>query len=322
MKLIGGEPEVCPPGYRRYLTNSGRASLRFIVEAGNLSGKRILLPNYLCGVILDVIEQYDMRYELYDIQSDLSVDIASLGKEFDVIYIINYFGMNLGEKIIPDIPEEKSVILDDVFLPIPTVIDRKGEWYSFNSFRKISQLADGSIIFTNTDLDERKIEYCTLTQFSEKKYMAKHQKYMYLVKGDGTEEQYLELFRGGEEELELQEEIKGMSTDSQIEMAKFFMNMEKEKKTRKDNYNIVVERMKENAIEIETSFYSFAPIMLKQRDKTRKELAEKRIYLPVHWPQIPGKVNRIGDKILSLPLDSRYTEQDMNRICDAIVENR
>lgn len=42
------------------------------------------------------------------------------------------------------------------------------------------------------------------------------------------------------------------------------------------------------------------------------------IYLAIHWPAIEQSENNLSDKLLSLPLDSRYTKEDIERMCNII----
>ncbi|HHQ4511306.1 TPA: hypothetical protein ACSPZ9_001668, partial [Aeromonas hydrophila] len=58
--------------------------------------------------------------------------------------------------------------------------------------------------------------------------------------------------------------------------------------------------------------------LLNKRDEVRHELMRDSIYLAIHWPAIEQSENNLSDKLLSLPLDSRYTKEDIERICNII----
>lgn len=45
---------------------------------------------------------------------------------------------------------------------------------------------------------------------------------------------------------------------------------------------------------------------------------KRGIYLAVHWPNTNQIRNNISDRIISVPLDSRYNSKDILRICDLI----
>ena len=63
------------------------------------------------------------------------------------------------------------------------------------------------------------------------------------------------------------------------------------------------------------------PILVAERDKVREYLIMKKIYPPIHWDissiinksDFPLSIN-ISNRILSLPIDQRYSINDMNKI--------
>lgn len=71
----------------------------------------------------------------------------------------------------------------------------------------------------------------------------------------------------------------------------------------------------------------FVPILVKDdRDGLRRHLINKQIYCPVHWPlskyhqNISNQGKEIYNREISLVCNQRYTEEDMNRIVDAIKD--
>jgi hypothetical protein len=69
---IGGEMHQASDPLYRYLTDSGRSSLRLALRA--LVGKRLALPNFLCSVIVDVVHSCGTAHSFYRVNEDLSVD--------------------------------------------------------------------------------------------------------------------------------------------------------------------------------------------------------------------------------------------------------
>ena len=58
-----------------------------------------------------------------------------------------------------------------------------------------------------------------------------------------------------------------------------------------------------------------------ERDNLRKYLIDNKIYCPVYWPLNFDTTNcnqYITDRILSIPIDQRYNENDMNFIANCI----
>ena len=70
---------------------------------------------------------------------------------------------------------------------------------------------------------------------------------------------------------------------------------------------------------IRAPFYSFFPVFLDNRNFVIRNLMQHKIFLAVHWPSF-AKMNNISDHILSIPLDSRYSESEIKGICKLIVQ--
>ena len=153
-KVIGGEVELEISELNEYFTDSGRSSIKLILN--RLKGKIFLIPNYICEIIVKIFDEYEAEYSFYNINKDFSIDEESItNKQYDVLYIINYFGMN--HKISNIIKTNKMVIEDNVFLPIFSNYQSCHKWVGFNSFRKISPLADGSLIKSSFSLSKSRI---------------------------------------------------------------------------------------------------------------------------------------------------------------------
>ena len=60
-----------------------------------------------------------------------------------------------------------------------------------------------------------------------------------------------------------------------------------------------------------------------ERDRYQLELQRHRIYCPVHWACQTGDADAtdLSFRVLSLPIDQRYGESEMDRIADVIEED-
>lgn len=318
MISVGGEVELAPHKYKQALTNSGRASLRLIIESAGLEDKHILLPDYLCKIIVDVLNEYHIRYTTYKIDLKFGFCLPDDLEKFDALYLIKYFGSKTFSYLEACKSFRGCLIVDDVFSPMPEVLDRNAQWYSFNSLRKISSVSDFSLVYSNSDISPLVVS--ELQSFSNMKYEAKYKKYNYLHKEIGSEDAYLSLFNSAEAILDSKIGIYKPSADSLIAAINFYSQLEQERLVRLNNYSKVKSLIPDKLIEIESNFYSFSPLILNNRDVVRENLMNERIFLAVHWPNFGVNQNKLSESIISIPLDSRYTAADMIRVCDLILK--
>ena len=269
----------------------------------------------MCQIIIDVLEEYEITYDLYSINYDLEFELPDDISIYDALYLIKYFGSKTSSFINACQLFEQCLIIDDVFSPFPEVLTRNEPWFSYNSLRKITPIADLSLIYSNVQLVS--INKSKLSNFSTIKFRAKYKKFDYLDKGVGTEKQYLDLFNKAEHILDNSKGIYYPSNDSLILAMKYFGRLEDERILRKRNYNLVKELLPDITIPINTDFYSFAPILLYNRNQVRSKLMADNIFLAVHWPE-DSVHSLINDKVLSLPLDSRYKADLVYKMCELI----
>ena len=309
-KIIGGEAELKINDLNECFTDSGRSSLRLILD--KLKDKYFLIPNYLCEIILKIFDEYEVKYSFYNINQDFSVDKESITiQQYDVLYIINYFGMN--HEINNIVEPNKIVIEDNVFFPIFTNRQDYPNWVGFNSFRKISPLADGSLIKSTFPLSNNLIRNTT-SEFSKNKYIAKDIKYKFLKYNKYSEAEYLNIFEYAENILDEQVTINNISTYSMFRLFDFMSGIEKEYNLRQNNIYILNEYLNDMAIKVNTKYHSFFIISVERRNELREYLHSKNIFCPVHWPDMNGVSNKISATLLSIPVDSRYDEKDMKNI--------
>lgn len=314
MKPIGGELSVKPLNEHVCFTDSGRSALRLFIRSGN-QNKKFLIPDFLCEVIENVLIQEAVNYKFYHILENLTIDTQSvLDEQFDVFYTINYFGQLTHIKHLH--LDEKIVIEDNVFLYDFENRNNFKYWFGFNSFRKISSLADGSLIKTNLEIDATQIKQKE-ANFIEKKYQAKNIKYNYLTHMIGEENNYIGLFEDGENLLDRQRDVFQMSKYSIFQMMQYDKVVEQN--ISKKYYNFLYKNFTSYCLNNSVDFYSYFIIKTSKRDELRKYLFSKNIFLPIHWPESTQK-NTLYEEVISIPLFSRYSMNDMKYIAMSIKE--
>lgn len=313
--MIGGEAEWNSEGLFSYLTDSGRSSLRLLLRSG-FREKRFLIPDYFCKVIVEVLDEHDVNYAFYKVREDLSIDMANvMGKDFDVFYQINYFGQRQDLGAIRN--SGKWIVEDCVFLPVIEPPPGVSNWIGFNSFRKISPLADGSILKSTCELSAE----CMLHEeaaFASLKYKAKQIKYDYLHKGLSSEDEYLALFGEAEALADKQRDIYSISQRSMFNLLDFYRRLEREYAIRRENYRVLDEVLNPLSIPMYAEYPALYVLSVDQRGQLREYLYTQKIFLPAHWPNTYGIKNELYSRVISIPLDSRYNQADMQRVAGHI----
>ena len=298
MRPIGGEIEVKLED-KIFYTDSGRSSLRLFCK--EMKPKKVLLPDFLCEVIIKTFESENISYSFYHINEDLTIDFDSVSDDFDVFYFINYFGVN--QNIDKNFLKDKIIVEDNVFF---YNFENRGfkNWFSFNSYRKITNLADGSLIKTNLDIKNELIEDNSVV--SNYKYQAKNLKYDYIFKDRGNESNYLKLFEKGEKLLDNQCFIRKISNESiyLLSLYEYTTIQQIRKKRFEKLYNL----FSDFCLNKNPKEYSFFVMKINNRDIIRKKLFEYKIFLPIHWPKVTNNV--LYDKIISIPLFENYTDKE------------
>lgn len=320
-KLIGGEQELLSDDLHYGVTNSGRSSLRWAITSLGLSHKRILVPEFICQTVVDVLCELDVSFSFYHVNSDLSFFLESQSlKSVDAVYLVRYFGYQtesldnaLSDLTIP-------FIFDDVFGVINPVFENKYPWAYFNSFRKVSAIAGYSQLISNRELAT--ICFEDLPDFDQLKYKAKDFKAKYLADRLYDQASYLAPFDRAEKLLdESSPGIYRPSARSSILVNKFFRTLDNETLHRQNNLVLAKNLLpKHFYIDVVPEFPSFLPIVLQDRDAVRKKLRQYQVFLAIHWPRLSMTHNQLSDCLLSLPLDSRYTGSDIERVCNLIMQ--
>jgi hypothetical protein len=317
VKPIGGEIALGrDQGLHTYLTDSGRSSLRLMLQSG-FRDRRFLLPDFLCGVIPRVFDELGVRYAYYRVRPDLAIDAKSVqAQDFDVLYVIDYFGARSRYREL--VRGDQWVVEDAVFLPVLEPPGDVSNWIGFNSYRKISPLADGSLVRSTARLAMAAVAGDE-APFAAMKYEAKRMKFEYLRGNGGTEEQYLALFQQAEEAVDRQSGVHPISGRSLFGLLEFQRQLAAEYRIRSRNFRYLHAQLGDLGVRLRPDYPCLYVLDVDRRDELRRHLHAQRIFLPAHWPRPGGLSNPLYDRIISVPVDSRYGEEDLQRVARAVT---
>ncbi|WP_080777691.1 hypothetical protein [Chryseobacterium phocaeense] len=310
-KAIGGYFELELSGHNHIGSasfvelNSARNCLEYILTAKKYT--KIYIPYYTCDVLLEPIRKLNILHEFYDVDSNLEplFDYSSI-KHTEVFLYTNYFGIK--DKFIGHLVQviPQNIIIDhaqSLFSPPAQNVD------SFYSPRKFVGVADGGYLYTDKKIkgDFEKDE--------------SYQRMSHLLKRiDLSAEEGYSDFSENDKSLENQP-IKTMSNLTKKILSG--IDYEAVKKQRRENFAFLHQHLKEkNLLQIEESQDSVPMVYPFRTHDTglKQKLISKRIYCASYWPNVLEWCNEdknsywLAKEIIALPIDQRYSVNDMKKI--------
>lgn len=336
MGIIGGEFEINKRYFIEtgstqsfkfkdgYFYSSGRAALYHILLFSIKNGKeKILLPDYLCESIIEIVKILKIQFYFYKINEDLTTNIDSIKDIYEEdcsVLIINYFGgIEVSNEIkkLRKIDLNISIILDNV-QALDSMFKSLDVDFMFTSFRKQLPVPDGGWVISKYKLDKCE-GHNTFAQYKLAGGLLKNfQGYKSI-----SDKTYLELFKKGEDSIS--ENLNACISDVTLEILNK-INLKFIQKKRLENTSFMIDGIRKLGIEPILNFNSemtplFIPVILKNRDYIRKALQNKNIFCPVHWPRckyVNTTNKKLYDGQLSLVIDQRYNFENLNLILETI----
>ena len=280
------------------LLNSGRNALRYIVR--KLGIKRIHVPYYTCPVVWDALNMERCQIEFYEIGMDLQPK-KRFAKEDFVLYT-NYFGCCGG-------------IVDELAADYPNlIVDCAQAYYanpkgmaSFSSPRKFFGVPDGGVAYG--------VSY---TPYEDAYAVEDNPSYRMIhlkLRSQGETEKGYEAFQKAESSFD-GAEIKIMSPETQRMMG--HVDKDRYAHVRIENFQFLDAYLHTN-LKIHRSSDDVPMVYPYMTDdpRLRARLIQEKIYVASYWPGV-SHCGDLLERILPLPIDQRYGEEDMKRILEVV----
>lgn len=308
MKAIGGYFELeCGdrPLYHQdgIYINIGRNALRYLIRALRIS--KIHVPQYTCGAVIDAIIQEGCCAEYYPLGPDL-LPAVKIPLEDYIIYN-NYFGV-LGQQVEEMVKKYPYLVVDNA----QAFYSKKYGRASIYSPRKFFGLPDGGILCGSD------IPLLDLNQ-GHSSGLCSH----LLRRWDYDAQSGYQDFLKNEEQL-YECPVEYMSSLTMALMGN--IDYERVRKARLSNFRILQDNLR-------TSFPiafsgddvpSVFPLLLDDGASVRSKLIKNNIFCAQYWPNVIDTVNpksleyRLATDLVLLPIDQRYSNEDMQRIIDVV----
>jgi len=314
MKPIGGYFELelaqrtsLPFASDVFYLNSGRTAFEYILLSLEHIDK-VYLPYYTCDVVIDKLRKHNIPFSFYKINADLECDTEITLKENEYIIANNYFGIKDEYiKSLADIYGNRLIIDNAQALYAPIIQNT----LAFYSPRKFVGIPDGGVAYCNQASVTLEQDYS-------------YNRCAHLLKRIDVDSQsgYAD-FKGVSKELSMLP-VRSMSKLTHALLCS--IDFETIKQKRKANFEMLHHVLKEsNLLTIPATFA--CPMVYPYRTtnkELRQHLIKNNIFVATYWPNIiewSHDVNsqvELAEQILPLPIDQRYTNDDMLQIIKTI----
>lgn len=319
MKEIGGffeleldkKEEFYPEAVK---VNSGRNAIQYVLKTRNV--EKVYVPYFTCETVVEPVETLGIPFEFYSIDENLQIvgiDPESVIKNEKIIYI-NYFGLknDYVEKLAEKFGDRLLVDNTQAFYAKP--LEGIDTCYSP---RKFFGVPDGGYAFTEDhtfqESLEREISYDTFTCL--------------LGRIDKSASEFYQTYCRHNDSM-IGRPLKRMSKITEDILSS--INYEKIRLIRERNFLYIHNRLKaSNRLDIDISSLEGPMVYPFWTDDEglRSHLIQNRVYVATYWPEVLEYVKHaecvesdLTKKMLALPIDQRYTLEDMQRILDLIEE--
>lgn len=292
------------------LLNSGRHSLEYILRSLNAI-KKLWIPYYTCDAVLQPILRLGIPYSFYHIDYDftLSEDII-IGQDEYIIYT-NYFGImdaychSLAEKY------SYHLIIDNAQALFAKPLKGINTFYSP---RKYVGVPDGGIAFSNSRFKGTLPKDISFERCSH--LLKRHD----LIPSEGYNE-----FR--ENSRKIADSTMSWMSNLTVKLLSS-IDYEQVCERRKKNYTYLNEFLSStNEFKLPSAGSIACPMVYPYFTKSiglKKRLIDNNIFVATYWPNVFEWCEecdvefKLASKIIAIPIDQRYSVEDMNRIIDII----
>jgi len=313
MKEIGGYIELdtyfLPMMHEGAIAlNCGRNALAYLLKARKI--KSIWIPKFICDSVTGVCERESVPYKFYSVGMDFLPRAKIDLYEGEWLYFVNYYSQVSNEQMSEFVKKYKRVIVDNVQSYFQMPISGVDTLYTC---RKYFGVADGAFLYTDARLNE---DFPLDESFERMHFLL------------GRYERSASEFYGeyaANNNFFVDEPIKRMSKLTRNLL--HGIDYEKAKRIREDNYSYLHEKLGViNKLKLSDNPGTFMyPLMIEDGAKIRKELQEKRIYIPTLWPDVFSWCEKseteyqMAEEILPLPVDQRYGTTELSIIVEEIT---
>lgn len=340
---------VLPDGYFESLGELGReimflrsgreALLMAGIAACDKKEKVILFPSYCCWSMSAPFEKVGYQVVYYRLNEDLTVDLEYLKMLLgrvtaDAILTMNYYGSAKTDNAVALVKQtnEKIVVIEDFShctFSIKQMHNSLVDIY-VSSIRKSVGVCDGSIILSHKPMPKQYIQ-SEVKDFADKRFVAQTEKRLYTWSKDQDKKQeFLGTIRECEGIIDDFTAVRPISDRARKMLAQ--VNGEEIAYARRENMKHLWNRLNGKVQMVPGLERCFdgapfsLPILVENRDDVQGKLAKRGVYTQWLWPLCEEAMavcpvsRNMNDKMLSVPIDQRFSWDDIEDIANIIIE--
>lgn len=290
---------------------------------------RVYVPVYTCETVLAPFQQLGFELSFYDVTKNFQpVFDDQLLRSTPLVLFTGYYGfMRFSEKDALTVKQNGNRIIQDI---THTILNAEpyspSADYIAGSFRKWIGVVSGGVAIKKDG------KFKSVPAKINEEHLALRRQAMNLASNCHSLDETDKLFWSGE--LLLREIFLNQESDQDsIDVINHFDSSQVINK-RRENFRYLSSKLKTiNGIDLafpdlnEGDTPSHLSIFLNDRDELQKYLRANMIKTTVYWPKgpaipenIPYQADYLFDKILSIPIDQRYSFKEMDTLYEKIAD--
>lgn len=286
--------------------NCGRNTLAYLIRAKQI--QKIQIPKFMCSSVRGVCDREGISVRYYCVGPDLLPKDVSLDED-EWLYLVNYYGQISNGMILDLVKRYHRVVVDNAQAYFQLPVSGVDTLYTC---RKFFGVADGAFLCSDAYLDQ---QLPIDESFDRMRFL--------LGRFERTASEFYGEYAANNE-LFIEEPVKKMSrlTENLLHA----IDYEAVKQRRTENFAFLhqtFEKINRLSLTVPEGAFMY-PLYIKDGARIRKQLQAKKIYIPTLWPDVFDICKNteleydMAMNILPLPVDQRYTTEDMRYIAEEV----
>ena len=284
--------------------SSGRACLSYLIEQRKI--RKIALPDFNCDIVEAVCRAHEVKIRFYPVEANLRPKTLQT-EEDEWLYLVNFYGQLSADELQRIAACVPRLIVDNAQAYFDLPLKGVDTLYTC---RKFLGVPDGGFLYT--EAPER-----TLPEDESRERMG-----FVLGRFERPAGEYFAAAAQNNDDLSMEPKSMSELTKNLLHAVDY----DRVKTKRTENFRLLHEGLGSvNCLNLRVTEGAYAyPLMLPEGQKIRKKLIERKIFVPMLWPNVPeqqpadSEACRLAEQILPLPCDQRYGAEEMAFIIKAV----